>query len=759
MSFNRDGGDRSDTQAKAAKQLVGAANTRLGGDIQNVSRRSFLRGGVGLSLAVALPLPGSLRRASAAGATGAAGEGLTANAFVSIGTDGTVTVLSKHLEMGQGIYTGLATLAAEELDAAWDSVRVEGAPADVQRYANLFMGMQGTGGSTGIANSYEQMRKAGAGARAMLVAAAAEQWGVPASEISVAQSVVSHAASGRSAGFGELASLAAAQPVPESVNLKSPKDFVLIGKVAPRKDSAHKTTGAALFTQDVKLPEMRVAVVAHAPRFGATLASVDDKAALAVSGVEKVLPIESGVAVLARDFWTAKKGRDALKLTWDDSKAWRGSSETLYSEYRELAEAPGAPALERGFAVDTLDAAEDPLDVTFEFPYLAHAAMEPMDCVMQLGEGGLTVWNGEQLHTVDQQVLAGFFGLRPAQVTVNTLYAGGGFGRRANSNSDYLLETARIVKAAGADYPVKLVWAREDDMRAGYYRPLYVHRHRAVLGENGMPSAWEQRIVGQSIMAGTPLAMMIPESGIDPSSVEGAASLPYAVPNLRVGLHTTNDRVSVPVLWWRSVGSTHTAYANEVVMDELAERAGKDPVEYRLALLEEHPRHAGVLQLAAEKAGWGETLSNSDGARRGRGVAVHESFASYVAQVVDVSVKADGSFSVDRVVCAVDCGVAVNPDNVKAQMEGGIGFALAAALYGEITLEDGEVQQSNYNNYQVLRMPEMPEVEVHIVPSAEAPTGVGEPGVPPLAPALANALYAATGQRLRRLPIGTKINA
>jgi isoquinoline 1-oxidoreductase beta subunit len=746
--------DRSTgSHSKTMQSTAGAAHTRLGGDIQNVSRRSFLRGGIGLSLAVALPLTGSLRRASAAG------EGLVANAFVSIGTDGTVTVLSKHLEMGQGIHTGLATLAAEELDADWDSVRVEGAPADVQRYANLFMGMQGTGGSTGIANSYEQMRKAGAGARAMLVAAAAARWGVPASEISVARSVVSHAGSGRSAGFGELAALAAEQPVPESVTLKSPEEFVLIGKVAPRKDSAAKTTGTAQFTQDVKLPEMRVAVVAHAPRFGATLASVDDKAALAVSGVERVLVIESGVAVLARDFWTAKKGRDALKLTWDDSKAWRGSSEALYGEYRELAETPGAPALERGYAMETVDAAEDALDVTFEFPYLAHAAMEPMDCVMQRRDGGLTVWNGEQLHTVDQQVLAGFFGLEPAQVTVHTLYAGGGFGRRANSNSDYLLEAARIVKAADADYPLKLVWSREDDMRAGYYRPQYVHRHRAALGDNGMPSAWEQRIVGQSIMAGTPLAMMIPETGIDPSSVEGAASLPYAVPNLRVGLHTTNDRVAVPVLWWRSVGSTHTAYANEVFMDELAERAGQDPVEYRLALLEEHPRHAAVLRLAAEKAGWGEALPSSEGSRRGRGVAVHESFSSYVSQVVDVTVNEDGSFRVDRVVCAVDCGIAVNPDNVKAQMEGGIGFALAAALYGEITIEDGEVQQSNYNNYQVLRMPEMPEVEVHIVPSAEAPTGVGEPGVPPLAPALANALYAATGQRLRRLPIGNKISA
>lgn len=727
--------------------------TLLGEGISNVSRRDFLRGGVALSLAVAMPLALSRREVHAEG-----GE-FVANAFVSIDTDGTVTVLSKHLEMGQGIYTGLATLVAEELDADWDSVRAEGAPANTALYANTFMGMQLTGGSTGVANSYEQMRKAGAGARAMLVAAAAAEWGVPASEISVASGVVSHAGSGRSAGFGELVTKAAEQPVPSEVTLKSPEEFVLIGKVAPRRDSAAKTDGSALFTQDVQLPDMRVAVVAHPPRIGATVESMDDTAALKVDGVEKVVVIDRGVAVLAMDFWSAKKGRDALKVSWDESKAWRGSTEAIYDDYAQRAQEPGASAAERGDAISAVDRADEQIEATFRFPYLAHATMEPMNCVMHRSANGLTVWNGEQLQTVDQGVLAAFFGLAPEQVTLNMLYAGGGFGRRGNPQSDYLLEAAQIVKAAGADYPVKLVWSREDDTRAGYYRPQYVHRLRATVDADGMPMAWDQRVVGQSIMTGTVMEMMMGESGIDPTSVEGATNLPYAIPNFRVGLHTTNAEVPVPVQWWRSVGSTHTAHAAEVFLDELAEKADRDPVEYRLAMLGEHPRHAAVLRLAAEKAGWGEGLLDTNGTRRGRGVAVHESFRSFVAQVVDVSVAEDGSYSVDRVVCAVDCGIAVNPDVVRAQMEGGIGFALAAALHGEVTIEDGVIQQSNYHDYRVLRMPEMPEVEVHIVPSAAPPSGVGEPGVPPLAPALANALFDATGVRLRDLPLGDTISA
>jgi len=733
--------------------------------IQNVSRRNFLKTGAGLTLAVVLPVADAASASNAggpgiAGAATAGSADFAPNAFVRIGTDNTVTVIAKHLEMGQGTYTGLATLVAEELDADWAQVVVEGSPADAGRYNNLFWGTaQGTGGSTAIANSFEQLRQAGATARAMLVHAAAERWKVPASEIGVKAGVVTHAKSGRNARFGELAEAAASQPLPQQVALKDPKDFTLIGLHAPRKDSVTKTTGRAQFTQDVKLPGMLVAVVAHPPRFGATVRSVDDKAARAVTGVAAVVRIPSGVAVLAPDYWTAKKGRDALKVEWDESAAYRGSTEQILADYHKLAATPGAVARRDGDAGDALGKAAKVFEAEFVFPYLAHAAMEPLNCVMHLDADGCEVWNGEQFQTVDQQTVAGILGLKPEQVKLNMLFAGGSFGRRANPQSDYLVETAHIVKAIGGRTPVKLVWSREDDMRAGYYRPLYLHRLRAALDAQGKPLAWTQRIVGQSIMLGSAFEAKMVKDGVDATSVEGAANLPYAIPNLQVELHTTNAQVKVPVQWWRSVGSTHTGFATEVFIDELAAAAGADPVAYRLELLAAHPRHAGVLKLAADKAGWGKPLAPAKAGRRGRGVAVHESFHTFVAQVVDVTVAPDGSFNVDRVVCAVDCGIAVNPDVIRAQMEGGIGFGLAAALSGAITLKDGVVEQSNFHDYQVLRIDQMPKVDVHIVPSAAKPTGVGEPGVPPIAPALANALYAATGKRIRTLPIGEQLKA
>lgn len=725
------------------------------------TRRGFLKGGAGLALAIVAPTV-ALAEVGGPGHAGSAmvdGE-FSPNAFLRIGTDGTVTVVSKHLEMGQGVYTGLATLVAEELDADWSRVTVEGAPADAKRYSNLFWKAQGTGGSTAIANSYEQMRRAGATARAMLVSAAAQQWKVPASQITVKNGVVSHAASGRKAGFGELAEAAAQLPVPANVKLKNPKDFTLIGRSAPRVDSVAKTTGRATFTQDVKLPGMLVAVVAHPPRFGGRVKSVDDKAARAIKGVNDVVVIPNGVAVLAADYWTAKKGRDALKVEWDEAQAYRGSSDAIVADYRERAKTPGLNARNDGNAEAALAKAGKVIEAEYVFPYLAHASMEPLNCVMKLENGHCEVWNGEQLHTVDQFSLAKTLGIEADRVKLNMVYAGGSFGRRANPQSDYLLETAQIVKAINGRAPVKLVWSREDDMRGGFYRPIYLHRLRAALDAKGMPVAWQQRIVGQSIIAGSPFEPMLVKDGVDITSVEGASTLPYAIPNLNVDLHTTNADVKVPVQWWRSVGSTHTAYATELFIDELAQSAGKDPVAYRMALLKKHPRHAGVLKLAADKAGWNKPLAPAaDGATRGRGVAVHESFNSFVAEVVEVTVQKDGSFKVDRVVCAVDCGVVVNPDVVKAQMEGGIGYALAAALTGSITLKDGVVEQSNFNDYPVLRINEMPKVEVHIVKSAAAPTGVGEPGVPPLAPALASALRAATGKVIHTLPIGEQLQA
>lgn len=727
-----------------------------------LSRRQFLIKsiGIGAGLTLGVYLTGCSRKEdesaemseAAAGKTGdevIAQADFEPNAFVRIGIDDRVTVIIKHLEMGQGTYTGLATLVAEELDAAWSQIEVEGAPADANRYNNLFWGkMQGTGGSTAIANSFEQMRKAGATARAMLVAAAAKRWGVPTSEITVSDGMLHHVGSDRQSSFGELVVLAAQEPVPEDVALKDPAKFHLIGTHVPRKDSRAKINGTAQFTQDVKLPEMLTAVVLHPPRFGAKLKTFDAGPAKAIAGVEDVVQIPGGIAVLGRDFWSAKKGRDALQAEWDETEAFMLGSEEILAQYRTLAAQPGMSARRDGDVEQALQSAAQRVQADMAFPYLAHAAMEPMNCVMQRTEDGIEIWNGEQFQTPDQMAVAGLFGLRPEQVTIHMLYAGGSFGRRANPHSDYVLETAHILKAIDGKAPVKLVWTREDDMRAGYYRPMFFHRIEAGLDADGNPVAWRQRIVGQSIGANTVMEGALIKDGVDATSVEGAANLPYAIPNIGVELHS--PVLPVPVQWWRSVGSTHTAFAVETCIDRLAAAAKRDPVEFRRALLKDHPRHLGVLELAAEKAGWGTPMP----AGRGRGIAVHESFNSFVAQVAEVTVHSDNSFSVDRVVIAVDCGVAVNPDIIKAQMEGGMGFGLSAALLSAVTLDQGQVVQSNFHDYNVLRINQMPpQVEVYIVKSAQPPTGVGEPGTPVIAPAVANALSAATGQRFDRLPL------
>jgi isoquinoline 1-oxidoreductase beta subunit len=717
--------------------------------IANVSRRDFLKSGAGLTLAVVLPR--ALAQSGPGKTVGAAAQGEFApNAFVRIGADNTVTVIVKHLEMGQGTYTGLPTLVAEELDADWAQIRVEGAPADASRYNNLFWGpAQGTGGSTAMANSYEQMRKAGASARAMLVAAAAERWQVPAAQIRVSQGLVTHA-SGKRARFGELAEAAARQQVPQEVALKDPKRFVYIGKPMPRTDRVAKSRGQAQFTQDVKLPGMLTALVAHPPRFGGKPKSFDAARAKQVKGVVDVVayqtPVWSGVAVLAEDFWAAKKGRDALTVEWDESAAFKLGSTEIMAEYKRLAAGPGSVARNDGDVEKALAGAARVLEAEYEFPYLAHACMEPMNCVVRLDASGAEVWNGEQLQTGDQYALAALLGLKPEQVRIHMLYAGGSFGRRANPLSDYVMEAAAICKAAGGARPVKLVWTREDDMRGGFYRPMYFHALKAGLDAQGKLVAWQHRIVGQSILAGTAFEQMMVKNGVDATSVEGAATLPYQIPDLRVDLHSPKN--GVPVQWWRSVGSTHTAYSTETFMDEVARAAGKDPVAYRRVLLAKHPRHKAVLELAAAKAGWGKPLAKG----RARGVAVHESFSTYVAQVVEVSRRKD-AFHIDRVVCAVDCGVAVNPHIVRRQMESGIGYGLTAALTGAITLKDGVVEQSNFHDYQVLRIDQMPRIEVHIVPSAERPTGVGEPGTPVIAPAFANALAVLTGKAQRSLPL------
>jgi len=718
--------------------------------ILNLSRREFLQAAGGLALGFYLPQslaqsgPGKTVSTDLANA-------FSPNAFIRISPDNTVTVIVKHLEMGQGTYTGLPTLVAEELDADWSQIRAEGAPADAKRYNNLFWGeAQGTGGSTALANSYEQLRKAGAAARAMMVAAAAEQWQVPASEIKVSKGIVS--SKNKKATFGELAANAAKQPVPADVKLKDPKDFILIGKPAARTDARAKSNGSAIFTQDVKLPGMLTAVVLHPPRFGAKLKSFDASKAKQIKGVEQVVafstPATNGVAVLAKDYWSAKKGRDALSAEWDESAAFRRGSSDIMNEYKNLAIKPGLSARKDGNADEALKVAAKTLEVSYEFPYLAHASMEPMNCVVKLDGGGCEIWNGEQFHTVDQAAVAKLLGLAPGQVRINQLYAGGSFGRRANPKSDFLLEAAAIAKAINRAAPVKLVWGREDDMRAGFYRPMYYHTLKAGLDAQGNLTAWKHVIVGQSILTGTAFEPMMVKNGIDGTSVEGAANLPYAIPNLAVELHT--PRIDVPVQWWRSVGSTHTAFATECFLDEIAREAKKDPFELRRSLLGKHPRHKAALELAAQKAGWGNPKKGVS-----RGIAVHESFNTIVAQVVEVSSK-DAAVKIERVICAVDCGVAVNPNIIAMQMESGIGFGLSAALSGAITLKDGIVEQSNFHDYPVLRMNQMPKIEVFIVPSKEKPTGVGEPGTPVIAPALANAILALQGKPVRALPMSSQ---
>jgi isoquinoline 1-oxidoreductase beta subunit len=583
----------------------------------------------------------------------------------------------------------------------------------------------------------------------MLVQAAASAWKVQPGEIETSNGTLRHAASNRTAPYATFVAAAAALPVPAGVAPKDPKTYNLIGKSAPRLDSNAKTDGTAQFTLDVYLPGMVTAVVARAPKFGATVKSIDAAATRKVKGVLEVVQIPSGVAVVGKDFWAAKQGRDALNVTWDFAGAETRGTDAIVAEYKKLADQPGTVAAKKGDAAQALGQAAKRVNATYVFPYLAHAPMEPLDVVVKLTPAACEIWAGDQFQTVDQSNAAHVAGLKPEQVTIHTLYAGGSFGRRANPGSDYIVEAVALAKAMKQKVPVKIVWTREDDVRGGLYRPLFVHKLEAGLDAQGNVTAWTNRLVGQSILSGTPFESFGVKDGIDSTSVEGSNDMPYAVPNLLVDVH--NTKTGVPVLWWRSVGHTHTAFAVETFLDDVAKAAGKDPFELRRSLMSD-PKQARlkrVLELVADKAEWSKPLE----AGRGRGIAVAESFHSYVAQVAEVTVKPDGSFKVDRVVVAVDCGVPVNPDVIRAQMEGGVGFGLGALLHGEITLKDGEVEQSNFHDYVPLRMNEMPKVEVHIVPSTEAPTGVGEPGVPPIGPAVANAVFAATGKRVRELPL------
>lgn len=706
-----------------------------------LARRDFLRLTVAASggLLIGFYFPGLSSRAEAE----ETGKQFSPNAFVRIGTDERITVVVNHSEMGQGVYTALPMILADELDADWSKVGYESAPVDPV-YNHPVFGMQLTGGSTSVWSSFEQFRKAGAAARAMLVAAAAQKWSVDAASCSTSDGKVMHAASKRSLSYGQLAESAARMAPPAQVALKDPRNFKLIGKPLKRLDTPEKLNGKGIFGIDVVLPGMLTAVVARPLVFGADPDRFNTSDTMALPGVRKVVAIPSGIAVIADTFWQAKKGRDALKLKWHSTAMDKFNSAGQTEQYRALSQKPGLVARKDGDSEAAFAAQSNSLEAEFQFPYLSHAMMEPLNCVVDLKNDRCEIWTGTQMQTVDRAAAAAVAGLKPEEVQIHTTLLGGGFGRRANPASDFVTEAVHIAKAAGA--PVKVIWTREDDMRGGYYRPAYLHSIKGAVDASGNPVAWRHRIVGQSIVTGTAFEGALVKNGIDDTSVEGAADLPYAIPNITVENHPT--KVGVPVLWWRSVGHSHNAFVTECFLDELAALGKQDPFKLRQRLLAKKPRHLGVLELAAEKAGWGKPLP----AGRHRGIAVHEAFGSFSAQVAEVSVD-QGKVRVHRFVCAIDCGVYVNPGIIEAQAHSGVVFGMSAALYGELTFTDGKLDQSNFHDYQMVRMNECPEFEVHIVQNNEKSGGIGEPGVPCTAPAIANAIFAATGKPVRKLPI------
>lgn len=715
-------------------------------DPSNASRRKFLIAGaaVGGGLVIAFTVPLAKRFAGGGeAAPGAPAAAPAANAFLRVGSDDSVTVLIAHSEMGQGIWTALPMLIAEELDADWSRVRVEHAPA-APVYAHTVFGMQMTGGSSSTWSEFERYRQAGATARALLVQAAAKQWGVNPADCRVENGIVSSGS--HIARFGELAEAANALPAPDKVALKEPKDWKLIGKATKRLDTPEKITGRATFGMDVKFDGLLTAVVARPPVFGGTVKSYDAAKAKAVPGVRSVVQVPSGIAVVADHFWAARQGREALSVEWDLGPNAALDTAALQAEFQRLADTPGLAAAKAGDPAQAMKQAARQLQADYSVPYLAHAPMEPLNATVRIGPDRCEIWAGTQFQTLDQMVAAQITGLKPEQVQIHTTFLGGGFGRRATPTSDFVSEAVHVAKAAGQ--PVKTVWTREDDVRGGYYRPAYLHRVRIGVDAQGLPVAWQHAVVGQSILVGTPMEPMMVKDGVDATSVEGVVDSPYlkGIGAHRVEIHS--PKTGIPVLWWRSVGHSHTAFVMEGLVDELALAAKQDPVEYRRALLRDHPRHLGVLNLAAEKAGWATPPPKG----RARGVAVHESFGSIIAQVAEVSAQ-DGRIRVHRVTCAVDCGIAVNPIGIAAQMESGVAFGLGAALHSRLDFREGRVQQSNFHDYVVLRLDEMPQVDVHIVPSTEKPGGVGEPGTPPVAPAVANAVAALTGKRLRELPL------
>jgi isoquinoline 1-oxidoreductase beta subunit len=686
-------------------------------------------------------------------ATAASNEapGLARDAFIRIGRDGIVTFIVHKVEMGQGTFTALPMLLAEELGADLGKVKLEQAPADNKLYSDPLLGGQVTGGSTSIRGAFKPMREAGAMVRTVLVQAAARNWSVDPSTCQVVAGTVRHGASGRSAGFGELVDAAARLPLPKEIELKKAADFTLVGKPMKRLDSAIKTNGQAQFGIDARLPNMAIATVAACPVPGGRLAAVDEQKALAVKGVRQVLRLDNAVAVVADHMWAAKQGLAAAAPRWDEGANARLSTASIVTDMMKASGTAGAVAESKGDALKAL--AQDGgrrVDALYEIPFLAHATMEPINCTVDLREDRCDLWVGTQVPSFAQGAAARVSALPLEKVQVHNFYIGGGFGRRLEV--DYVTQAVAFAKAAKAG-PIKFVWTREEDIRHDMFRPYYVDRLSARLDDKGMVAAWFHRVTGSSIMAR--FAPPAVKDGVDPDAVEGARDLQYAIPDMRV--EYVRHEPPVPTAFWRGVGPTHNIFVVESFIDELAQASKMDPVAFRRQMLARSPRTLAVLNLAAEKAGWGKPLQPIAGRRVGRGVSCQFAFGSYMAQVAEVSVGADGDVRLQRVVCALDCGQNVNPDTIVAQMEGGIIFGASAALWGEITFDKGRVQQSNFGDYRVMRMSESPAIEVHIVRSSDDPGGIGEPGTSGIAPALSNAVFAATGKRIRKLPIGEQL--
>jgi len=706
-----------------------------------IDRRNFLKTGVAgaTGLVIGFYLPGRFEALAASPAGPASPAAL--NAWMRIGTDDSVTIMIDKSEMGQGIQTALCMLAAEELECDWKKIRTEFAPA-AKEYFNPAFGMQGTGGSSSVRSSWDPMRKAGAAAREMLVEAAAQKWGVDKKSCRAENGVVLHVPTKRKLTYGSLAEAAAKLPVPADVPLKDPAQFHVIGKSTKRLDTPDKVNGRAEFGIDVRRPGMLYAVVARCPVFGGKVASFDATKAKEVAGVKNVVQISSGVAVIADSTWTAMHGRRALDVKWDEGATSQVSSESISKLFAERAAHPGVEARKEGDAAAALSGAAKKIDAVYEAPFLAHATMEPQNCTADVRADRCDVWAPTQFQTMAQGAAAKICGLKPEAVFIHTTFLGGGFGRKAGT--DFVMEAVETSKGIGV--PVKLTWSREDDTQHDFYRPASYARMSGGLDAQGWPVAWTTTVASPSIMnAWFPGSI---KNNLDPTSVEGVANLPYSIPNILVDYQLTET--GIPVGFWRSVGNSQNGFFSECFMDELAAAGKKDPYAFRRRFLDKSPRHLAVLELAAKKAGWDRPLP----AGRFRGIAVLFAFESYCAQVVEISVDRNArTLKVHRVVCAVDVGRAVNPENIAAQSESAIVYGLTSALYGEITIAEGRVKQTNFNNYPMLRIDEMPVVEVHIVPSEEKPTGAGELAVPPVVPALCNAIFAATGKRIRRLPV------